>query len=92
MEGLHPLEAAMVACRRAVDARGLKIMLVNVHDVDDVRAKLLYHAASLQVGTIHLDEDLQTHDKLAEANTAHNVALLAELLSQWLKHQGSPDA
>ena len=87
LESCHPLEAAMIRCRRAVDARGLKIRLVDVSDVDDVRRKLLHLASSLQPGYVHLGADLQTHDKLAESNTAHNVALLAELLAQWLKYE-----
>ena len=81
------LEGAMIACQQAVDARGLKIFLVNVWDVDAVRAKLLYYAASLQVGNVHLGENLSKPDKWPEANTAHNVALLAELLCQWLRYQ-----
>lgn len=87
------LEGAMIACRQAVDARGLKIFLVNGMDIAAVRSALLYHAASLQFGSIHLGQDLATPDKLAEANTAHNVALLATLLSEWLKYEaGLPRA
>ena len=43
--------------------------------------------ACLQVGNVHLGENLSKPDKWPEANTAHNVALLAELLCQWLRYQ-----
>jgi len=81
------LEDAMIAARDAMDARGLRVFLCRFQDADDVRANMLYLAASLQVGNWHLDVDLKTHSKHAEANTARNLALLAELLSAHLENE-----
>ena len=76
--------AAVEAVRRAVDSRGLRVRLCKELDVDDVLAKMLYLAASLQVGNVHFGENLR-ESKLAEANTAKNVCLLAELLEAHLE-------
>lgn len=80
------LAAAIESVNRAVDSRGLRVRLCAPLDVDDVRAKMLYLAASLQVGNVHFGEDMLP-SKLAESNTAKNLSLLAELLAAHLEAQ-----
>lgn len=96
MSAIERLARAMMASQMAFDSRGLRVNLCDYGDKDDVRAKMLYLAASLQVGNLHLGEALRP-SKHAEANTAHNLGLLAELLSAWLNYEheieerGKPD-
>jgi hypothetical protein len=78
------LMRAVGAVKRATDSRGLLVRICEPMDIFDVRAKMLYFAASLQVDNFHLGEDLKPSKK-AESNSAHNLALLAELLAAHLE-------
>ena len=69
----------MIACRDAVDSRGLKIFLVSVHDVDAVRTKLQGMAQDYCTGTGWLYEN-------GEETFVRNMGLVANLLAEWLKH------
>ncbi len=66
---------------------GLLVSLADPDDVDDVRAKMLYHAASLQFGNVHLklSRDGVSPSKMAEEVAAKNTALLATLLAEHLR-------
>jgi len=84
------LERAIEAAQQAYDARGLKVYLCSLRSPDAVRARLWDLAYSLMPGSLHLSWDskgLPTSDLKAEANTAHNLALLAELLSAHLESE-----
>ena len=84
MSDMHRLMRAVDAVKHATDSRGLLARICEPMDVFDVRAKMLYFAASLQDGNFHLGEDLQPSKK-AESNSAKNLALLAELLAAHLE-------
>jgi len=78
----------MIAAHGAVDARGLKIYLCNPMSVTDVRMRMLELARWLNPGHAHISWDgvgEPRDDRHAESNTAHNLALLAELLSAHLE-------
>lgn len=74
------LEEAIIAVCKATDGRGLKVMLCNPMDPDDVRRRLLLMVHWLNEGNVWLDFD-------AEEAAARNVALLANLLHEHLKHR-----
>jgi hypothetical protein len=91
-ENLHPLEAAAIAVRNAVDSRGLKIILMPSRDIftaSKVRERIT-DIARVFVGNhqfVRLEDGEVKADLSGEETAARHLALLANLLAEIYSEQ-----